>query len=139
MEENCTPDGRASATPLKGCTDAASLNNHACAAPLDDRARVVPTIDIDKYLAAMEDAYDPSKHRLNLAVSNLMKFSNEINEQLDIARPSDLSHAMNCLAIMLHPLTPHASLGGKSGTIEQPLRWPSTDAKAQLRLLRCIQ
>jgi leucyl-tRNA synthetase len=73
----------------------------------------------------MEFAYDPSRHRLNLAVSNLMTFSNDIEKSLD-ASPTTLGTAMDALAVMLHPLAPHTSAELRE-TLQRtgPLKWPT--------------
>ncbi|PJF16962.1 Leucyl-tRNA synthetase [Paramicrosporidium saccamoebae] len=49
-------------------------------------------------VASMEYAYDPARHRLNLAVSNLMTLSNDIEKSLD-ASPTTLRTAMKALAL----------------------------------------
>lgn len=86
-----------------------------------------------KHVLAMQFAYDPERHRLNLAVSNLMKFSNALEAQLESAPPSTLHASMHCLAVMLHPLAPHTSgqLRRILGTVERPLRWPRIEPAAE--------
>ena len=83
---------------------------------------------VTEHVLAMESAYDPERHRLNLAVSNLMKFSNALEAQLESASPEALHASMHCLAVMLHPLAPHTSghLRKILGTAARPLRWPHT-------------
>jgi leucyl-tRNA synthetase len=74
----------------------------------------------------MEFAYDPGNHRLNLAVSNLMKLTNDIERYVDV-EPSVSRRAMETLAIMLHPLAPHTSAEIREilQCADQPLQWPS--------------
>lgn len=88
---------------------------------------------VREHVLAMQFAYDPERHRLNLAVSNLMKFSNALEAQLESAPPPALHASMHCLAVMLHPLAPHTSgqLRRILGTVERPLRWPRIEPAAE--------
>lgn len=80
----------------------------------------------------MEAAFEVSSGRskLNLAVSNLMKLSNEIERQLEQLDRAPLQHAMCTLAIMLHPLAPctSAELLSLLGHAE-PLSWPIAEGR----------
>lgn len=79
----------------------------------------------------METAFEVKggQSKLNLAVSNLMKLSNEIERRMGQVNGPILRHAMCALAIMLHPLAPctSAELLSLLGQ-DIPLSWPQSAA-----------
>lgn len=64
---------------------------------------------VNKCIGDMEFAYDPINHRLNLTVSNLMKFSNSIEEHYSNSTIKSRMNAIRTLALLLHPIAPHTS------------------------------
>lgn len=77
----------------------------------------------------MEAAFEVrgGQSKLNLAVSNLMKLSNEIERSMGQVDGSVLRDAMCILAIMLHPLAPCTSAELLSILDHNaPLSWPQS-------------
>lgn len=80
----------------------------------------------------MEAAFEVNggQSKLNLAVSNLMKLSNEIESRVGQLDGHTLRHAMCTLAIMLHPLAPCTSTELLSLLDHAaPLSWPVVEGE----------
>lgn len=80
----------------------------AASSPGDPTTSRQLTLVLERAILDMERAYDPVKHRLNLAVSTLMKLSNDIERHFSADRQV-LLDAMNSLALLLHPIAPHSA------------------------------
>lgn len=103
------------------------IKNHPAPITLHDpRANAELKSTLTKTRSEMENAYDPVKHRLNLAVANLMKLSNEIERHSTTADQQILLQTIESLAFMLHPIAPHtaAEIVDITGN-RSVLQWPS--------------